>query len=131
MIVAKFPSNTQLAVRKVPGKGRGVFALVDIPAGTPLFCDPVVVIPEEHGDMVDDSVMGRYAFEWNDEDQCMVFGIGSLINHGLPANVEFDSNLETMTMDFRAAIDIKRGEELCYDYGHPVEDLRDYYGIPG
>lgn len=60
----------------------------------------------------------------------MVLGLGSLINHGLAENVKLDSDYDAMTMVFTAIKDIKRGEELVYDYGAEPEDMTGYYGIP-
>ncbi len=120
-----------LTVRLVPGRGRCVFAAVDIPKGTQMLADPIVFVPRAESQYTDACVVGRYVFEWNDDgDLCVVLGIGSLINHGLPENVRLDSNEEDRTMDFYALTDIAAGEELVYDYGHDAQELETYYGIP-
>ena len=125
---AAFPA---LSVRTVPGRGRGVFAAQDIQEGVQVLADPIVLVPHEEADSTNASVIGRYVFEWNDDgDLCVVFGLGSLINHGLPANVRLESNEEERTMDFFAVRDIAAGEELVYDYGHDASELVHYYGIP-
>lgn len=120
-----------LTVRLVPGRGRGIFAAQDIKKGARLLSDPIVFVPKVESQYTDPSVVGRYVFEWNDDgDLCVVFGLGSLINHGLPENVRLDSNEEDRTMDFYALTDISAGEELVYDYGHDAQELATYYGIP-
>lgn len=120
-----------LVVREMPGRGRCVFAAHDIQKGTRLLADPIIFVPREESKYTDPCVVGRYVFEWNDDgDLCVVLGIGSLINHGLPENVRLDSNLEERTMDFFALRDIAAGEELVYDYGHDAGELANYYGIP-
>lgn len=120
-----------LAVRWIPGRGRGVIAAQDIPKGTRVLADPIVLVPKAESRHADACVVGRYVFEWNDEgDLCVVLGLGSLINHGLPANVALDSNEQDLTMDFQALRDIAAGEELVYDYGHDPGELASYYGIP-
>lgn len=118
--------------RLIPGKGRGVIAEEDISAGTVILRDPVVVLPPEDYDNVEATRVGRYTFEWTDdgEDLAVVLGLGSLINHGLAENVKLDSDYDAMTMVFTAIKDIKRGEELVYDYGAEPEDMTGYYGIP-
>ena len=65
-----------------------------------------------------------------DDDLCVVLGYGSLLNHGLPENVSLVSNYKDQTMEFYALNDLKAGEELVYDYGHEVDELVTYYGIP-
>ena len=124
-------SCANLVVRMVPGKGRCVFAAKDIAKGSLVLADPVIFVPGAESDHTDETVIGRYVFQWNEEDDlCVVLGLGSLINHGLPENVSLVSNYEQMTMEFYALTDIKAGDELVYDYGHEEGELTEYYGIP-
>jgi len=124
-------ATPDLIVQVVPGRGRCVIAARDIPKGTRVLADPVIPVPGEESEFTDQTVVGRYVFQWNDaDDLCVVLGLGSLINHGLPENVSLVSNFEDMTMEFHAISDIKAGEELVYDYGHDAEELSGYYGIP-
>ena len=125
-------TRPKLTVRAVPGKGRCVFAAEDIPAGARVLSDPVIVVPGHESEFTDQCVVGRYIFQWNEDgDICVVLGLGSLINHGLPENVSLHSNYEELTMDFVAITNIKAGEELVYDYGHESDELAAYYGIEG
>jgi uncharacterized protein len=118
-------------VRAVPGKGRCVFAAKDIKKGTLVIADHIIFVPGDESEYTDQTVVGRYVFQWNDDDDlCVVLGIGSLINHGLPENVSLVSNYEQQTMEFYALTDIKAGDELVYDYGHEAGELNEYYGIP-
>lgn len=120
-----------LTVRLVPGRGRCVFAAQDIQQGTRVLADPIILVPKADSRHTDACIVGRYVFEWNDDgDLCVVLGLGSLINHGLPVNVRLDSNEEERTMDFFATRDIAAGDELVYDYGHDAAELATYYGIP-
>ena len=126
------PVTSDLIVKIVPGKGRCVIAARDIPKGARVLADPVIFVPGEESEHTDRTAVGRYVFQWNDEDDlCVVLGLGSLINHGLPENVALVSNFEEMAMEFYAIADIKAGDELVYDYGHEAEELVVYYGIPG
>lgn len=123
--------SSHLVVRVVPGKGRCVFASRDIKKGELVISDHIIFVPGEESEFTDQTVVGRYVFQWNDDDDlCVVLGVGSLINHGLPENVSLVSNYEEQTMEFYALTDIKAGDELCYDYGHEADELTDYYGIP-
>jgi uncharacterized protein len=125
------PAKSDLIVKVLPVRGRCVIAARDIPKGTRVLADPVIFVPGDESDHTDQTVVGRYVFQWNDEDDlCVVLGFGSLINHGLPENVALVSNFEEMTMEFYAIADIKAGDELVYDYGHEADELEDYYGIP-
>jgi hypothetical protein len=123
--------RSNLLVRVVPGKGRCVFAARDIRKGSLVLADPVIFVPGDESDHTDRTAVGRYVFQWNEEDDlCVVLGLGSLINHGLPENVSLVSNYAQMTMEFYALADIKAGDELVYDYGHEADELTTYYGIP-
>ena len=124
-------SVENLVVRVLPGRGRCVFAAKDIAKGTLVIADPVIVVPSAEGDAMDETVVGRYVFQWDDEDNtAVVLGLGSLLNHGLPENVALVSNYAEQTMEFYATRDIKAGDELVYDYGHEHDELSEYYGIP-
>jgi uncharacterized protein len=120
-----------LVVRVVSGRGRCVIAAQRIAKGTQVLADHIIFVPKDESKHTDQTVVGRYAFEWNDDgDLCVVLGLGSLINHGKRENVRLDSNEETQTMDFFALRDIAEGEELVYDYGYETGELASYYGIP-
>ena len=120
-----------VSVRTDPVKGRCVVAACDIAKGTRVLADPIVCVPRHESALTDQTVLGRYLFEWNDDaDLCAVLGLGSLINHGLPENVALASNYAERTMEFFALTDIAAGEELVYDYGHEQAELVAYYGIP-
>jgi uncharacterized protein len=120
-----------LEVRVLPGRGRCVFAARDIPKGALVIADPIILVPGAQSDHTDQTSVGRYVFQWNeDDDLCVVLGYGSLINHGLPENVSLVSNYKDQTMEFFALTDIKAGDELVYDYGHDADELTGYYGIP-
>ncbi len=124
-------STQLLTVRVDPVKGRCVVAVERIAKGTRILADPVLVVPIAESEHTDQTILGRYVFEWNDDgDLCAVFGLGSLLNHGWEANVELVSNFADRTMDFFALADIEAGEELVYDYGHDEDELERYYGIP-
>ena len=123
--------HSNLEVRVIPGKGRCVFAARDIAKGQLVMADPIIFVPGGDSDHTDQTSVGRYVFQWNeDDDLCVVLGLGSLINHGLPENVSLVSNYKDQTMEFYAYTDIKAGDELVYDYGHDAEELTGYYGIP-
>jgi hypothetical protein len=123
--------HSNLEVRVIPGKGRCVFAARAIAKGQLVLADPIIFVPGGESDHTDQTSVGRYVFQWNeDDDLCVVLGYGSLINHGLPENVSLVSNYKDQTMEFYAYTDIKAGDELVYDYGHDAEELTGYYGIP-
>ncbi len=107
--------------RQISGKGRGVVALRDCPAGTELERSPVIIVPD--ADLLKRSsgrtVLDQYLLHWSDEpgrEHAMGLGFLMLYNHSKRPNVEFRSGSEPETMSVIALRDIAAGEELVYDY---------------
>lgn len=99
--------------------GRGVFAAEDIKSGEIVEESPYILIREE---MVD-PVLGTYVFggpPGYDMLRCIVLGYGSLFNHSYSPNV-FPSRCDENSMIvFFANRDIKKDEELTFDYAPEV-----------
>ncbi|MCI5060710.1 MAG: SET domain-containing protein-lysine N-methyltransferase [Alphaproteobacteria bacterium] len=100
-------------------KGRGVFALEDIPKGTIIEVGPVIpvaadAIPEEGG------APDGYLLDWDPdeegEEHCMVCGYIMMTNHSKNPTMYLENNYEEMTVTSYAIRDIKAGEELTWDY---------------
>ncbi|MEP6620942.1 MAG: SET domain-containing protein-lysine N-methyltransferase [bacterium] len=106
----------------VPGKGRGVVAIVDCPAGTEVERSPVILVPR--ADIITrpglHSVFESYLLHWSDQpgaELAMGGGLLMLYNHSSTPNVEFQTGPEPLTMAVIALCDVRAGEELLYDYG--------------
>ena len=109
----------------VPGKGRGVVAVVACKAGTEVERSPVVVVPADdllvrpHGRTVPD----QYLLHWSEapgRELAMGLGLLMLYNHSNRPNVAFETGPEPDTMSVLALRDIAAGEELTYDYDVPL-----------
>lgn len=107
--------------------GRGVFAAGDIVAGSLLEVCPVIIIPREQLPSIDATVLHDYYFFWGEEEQdaCIVLGLGSLFNHSDKPNAECVPDYEHQNFQYFASRDIKAGEELTIDYngGDAANDL--------
>lgn len=100
-------------------KGRGVFALRDFKEGEVLEIAPVIpvaatAIPEEGG------APDGYLLDWDEdtegEEHCMPLGYVMMYNHSSEPNIHIESDMGEYTMTIRAMRDIKKGEELCWNY---------------
>lgn len=100
-------------------KGRGVFALIDIKEGEIIEVAPVIpvskaAVPE------DGSAPDGYLLDWDEEDDdeahCMPLGYIMLYNHSKNANMALEADMEDYTMTAKAIRDIKKGEELTWNY---------------
>lgn len=104
-------------VKRVKGKGRGVFARRWIPKGEIIERVPVVVFPvdesSEEGPAWDH--LASYCFEWGRGTAGLALGYGSLYNHSFAPNAEYEDE-EPRTKVFRALRDIAAGEEITINY---------------
>ncbi len=100
-------------------KGRGVFALRDIKKGEIIEVAPV--IPVSKAAVPDDgSAPDGYLLDWDEDDEdeahCMPLGYIMLYNHSKNANMALEADMEDYTMTAKAIRDIKKGEELTWNY---------------
>lgn len=100
-------------------KGRGVFALEDIAAGTEI--EVAAVVPVAAANIPDDGgAPDGYLLDWEPENEgyehCLALGYIMLYNHSRDANVRLENDHEEMTITTFALRDIKAGEEILWDY---------------
>jgi len=96
--------------------GRGMFATTSIGRGAVIDRGPVLPFPEkEAGSSV---LLERYAFDFDGTGRCLVLGAASLCNHADEPNAEVDIDDVAGTYRLLTLRPIRRGEEICIDYGH-------------
>ena len=116
-------SSELIEVKRVPGKGRGVFARVFIPEGTVFERVPVLVIPrDEILESSDNPVLANYVFDWGRGTLALALGFGSLYNHSYRPNARYDDQGQ-MTKIFTALRDISPGEEITVNYNGHEDDM--------
>jgi hypothetical protein len=101
-------------VRRVKGKGRGVFARRLIRRGEVIERTPVLMLPAG-------AALGDYCFEWGEGTWALALGYGSLYNHSYSPNARYD-DLNSRTKVFTALRDIDAGEEITVNYNGDPED---------
>jgi uncharacterized protein len=77
---------------------------------------PVILLPEEQIDHVAETLLTHYEFLWDDKNEAIALGYGSLYNHSHNPNVTFSPNYDKKVMVFTALRDIAPDEELLLDY---------------
>ncbi len=101
------------------GRGRGVFALEDIPAGTMIEAAPVIVVAAS-AISEDGGAPDGYLLDWEPEEEgfehCMPLGYVMLYNHSRYPTLRLENDHEELTITSFAARDIKAGEELTWNY---------------
>ena len=100
-------------------RGRGVFALRDFKEGEVIEVAPVIPVSKrnvyDNGEAPD-----GYLLDWDgnyeDEEYCMPLGFIMLYNHSDTPTIKLDQDFDAYTMTAYAMRDIKKGEELCWNY---------------
>jgi SET domain-containing protein len=109
-------------VKRVKGKGRGVFARRPIAAGTVIEHVPVVLVPVEQ--LVGgwgNPFFSRFCFARGRATVALALGYGSLYNHSYKPNAVYEEGTAA-TMLFRALRDIAAGEEITVNYNGDPRD---------
>lgn len=109
-------------VKKVKGKGRGVFARESIAAGTVIETVPKMLVPIEWiQDGFANPNLARVYFIHDRRTVAICLGYGSLYNHSYRPNAEYLDGANA-TMIFRAIKAIQRDEEICINYNGDPKD---------
>jgi uncharacterized protein len=110
-------------VKRVQGKGRGVFARRSIREGEVIERVPVLVLPlAETKNGSAPSRLSGYCFEWRRETVAVALGYGSLYNHSYNPNARYDDE-RAQTKVFTAIREIAAGEEITINYnGEPGDE---------
>ncbi len=99
-------------VKRVRGKGRGVFARRGIAVGEIIETCPVLVVPT--GEVRSGPTwtrLGEYCYEWGQGSVALALGYGSLYNHSYEPNARYE-DVGRRAKRFVAIRDIAAGEEI-------------------
>lgn len=120
---------SQIEVRPVEGKGRGVFALRPFRANERIERAPVIIIPSEQSAHIEQTELGFYWYNWRVEadDAAIVLGCGSIYNHSYRPNARYVRRFEDEVMEYFAVRDIAEGEEICINYNGDPDDLSEVW----
>ncbi|MFM7055989.1 MAG: SET domain-containing protein [Planctomycetota bacterium] len=112
----KLTPSSLIEVKRIPGKGRGVFAREFIPAGTIFERVPLLVLPAKEVLGFDEGgVLWQYVFEYGRKNVALALGFGSLYNHSYSPNARYD-DAGRQIKEYRALRDIQKGEEITINY---------------
>ena len=111
-----------LTVAPSGSRGRGVFTTEDIPANTIVEMAPVLVLSKKERQVVEQTKLNRYIFEWgvSKTKGALALGFVSMYNHEYNANCEYEMDFAHELITIRTVGQIKKGEELSINYNaHP------------
>ncbi len=99
-------------------KGRGVFTFEDIETNTVIEISPVIVLIPQHRQIVEQTILHNYIFEWGDDCKSAAIGLGyiSIYNHSYNANCIYEMDYEEKKMVIKTVKKVLAGEELQINY---------------
>jgi uncharacterized protein len=106
-----------IEIRKIRGKGRGVFAREAIPAETVIERVPMLIFSAT----VLEAELADYAFEWAPGKVGLAMGYGSIYNHSFKPNAYYTDD-GPQIKSYIALKDIEAGEEITINYNADPDD---------
>ncbi|MFA5877758.1 MAG: SET domain-containing protein-lysine N-methyltransferase [Candidatus Staskawiczbacteria bacterium] len=115
-----FPPK-KIKVVNIAGKGRGVVATEDIKSGEIIEVCPIVFLSEKEVSFLEKEsgvLKFYYLIQTATNKFCIMLGYGSLYNHSFEPNadIDYDTSNPKDHLFVEAIKDIKKGEEIVYDY---------------
>lgn len=103
-------------------KGRGIFAQKRFLKGEMIERSPVVVIPAEQVELIDQTVLSNYYYDWEDKGVAIALGLVSLFNHSYDPNTYYVKKFAEGEVELIAYRDIETGEEITANYNGSPND---------
>lgn len=108
---------------KILNAGRGIYALSNIKKGEVIERCPIIEVPKHDMANLNESILVTYFFYFGKKKQRLLIalGFGSIYNHSHKPNAIYEIKLTENTINFIALNDIKKDEEITfnYTYGNP------------
>jgi SET domain-containing protein len=113
-----------ITVRRIKGKGRGVFALRNFKSGEIVESAPVIIFDTKGRKKLEKTILSHYVYPWRStRGAALVLGYGSIYNHSYSPNADWKQNFKTQSMVYRAIKNIKKGEEITVNYNGEPGDI--------
>jgi uncharacterized protein len=115
-----------LYLKKIIGKGRGVFTKEKIEGNTVIEKSPVIVMSAEDRILFDKTLLHDYIFEWgiNKDKCCMALGFVAMYNHSYESNCEYFMDFDDESIQVKTMRVINKGEELTINYNGDWNDRK-------
>lgn len=115
-----------LYLKKINGKGRGVFTKEKIEANTIIEKSPVIVMSAHDRILLDKTSLHDYIFEWglNKDKCCVALGLVSMYNHSYQSNCEYFMDFEEESIQIKTIRAINKDEEITINYNGNWNDIK-------
>lgn len=125
-----FRQSDAVEVKRIKGKGRGVFARRAIARDEVIERLPVLVMTsEEYAKGLSLTPLKDYCFAWGKDEVALALGYGSLYNHSYRPNARYE-DVGPATKAFVAVRAIAEGEEITVNYnGKPGSRAKVWFDV--
>ncbi|MFW9949318.1 MAG: SET domain-containing protein-lysine N-methyltransferase [Candidatus Thorarchaeota archaeon] len=109
-------------------KGRGAFAKKNIKKSTIIDIAPVILLPNDDYDQIQDTILYEYCYVWADPkhmpefENAITLSVSQFINHSFSPNTKYLYDYDEKAIEFTAIKDIKKGEEITMNYNGIPDD---------
>jgi hypothetical protein len=122
----------ELYLKKVRGKGRGVFCTIDLNEGDIIEVCPVIVCPPKDCKHLDKTTLYHYYFQWGNDGKSagVVCGYGPMYNHSYNPNAIYETFYEKHIFRVKARRFIKANTEITINYNfYPDEQTPVWFDL--
>jgi uncharacterized protein len=110
-------------IKRISGKGLGVFAVRNINIGEIIESCPVLTLTPTERKHCEKTILNHYIYPWRStRSASVVFGYGSIINHSFTPNADWKQDFRATRMVYKALKSIKKGDEITVNYNGEPDD---------
>lgn len=102
-------------------KIRGLIATENISKNIIIENCPVILVDTKQEHNLEATNLRHYYFEYSNKYHAVVLGYLSMVNHSFEPNCILIYNFKNKTIGLKSIVDIKKGEELTYEYMDKLE----------
>lgn len=106
----------KIFISKSKIQGNGIFAKVNIRKNSIIDICPVLIFSAKDANIIENTSIGSYHYQWTRGKYVLALGFGSLFNHSYDANCQYEMQYKEKTIRFIACKNIKKGEEVFINY---------------
>jgi SET domain-containing protein len=129
-----------MSLQQVPGlyvaetehRGRGMFCAEDIQKGTLIEICPLIKIPKNQLQTIDQTILYNYYFLLDEEEYpaCIALGYGSMYNHAETPNAEVLMDANAKIMYVECIQTINAGDEILISYSNTRKETNNLWFNP-
>ncbi|EKE05767.1 MAG: hypothetical protein ACD_19C00181G0002 [uncultured bacterium] len=102
--------------------GQGVIAEENIKKGIIIEVVPLLLMSMKEFDLIKQTKLYYYFFEYTNNHFAIALGYGSLYNHSYDPNARYLYNFKKKQLIIKAIKDIKKEEEIFFNYNYYPDD---------